>query len=528
MKNAISYGKRGKRFRMLLPVLCLAVLLCACTGGDDEPYETGGGRSSRNGRTKTASTEDTGTTEEDTGTTEENTGSTEADTGNSGETADEELYAPVLGEILGLIRDGEDAAGPFPYTPMGMFERVMYEENRETLLKSIGYAITDISGDGVPELLIGEDTAFELEHGEKTTTVYACYTLKRDEIVCTFEGYARSAYQWMGDGTFYYFGSAGAAHSLCGTARLSKDGTDLVWNDFYFTDLNNAGEIAIFYNTTGDFDTHMSEETDITFEEFQAITEAWENSRKTLAMRPLGECDVALPGGSTSGAGNYDPDFEYYDRLWESVPGLWTGDDGTSFEVFDDYTYEMYDVNGSVLSVGTVDRGAVTVACMIFLNDGGQGGDTLLVGEVEELSDGTLTVWNSINAMNFRDDPSGATYTKRGTGSAKKEPGDVPVAVPGEEFEGNWVNTETWDMLYLYYWRGEFELTLGTTGDYHAGEVIYNGNADQPEYQLVTTDGYHLADFYFRESALYDEYEMVITFHYALNDVTGILYHAKG
>ena len=103
------------------------------------------------------------------------------------------------------------------------------------------------------------------------------------------------------------------------------------------------------------------------------------------------------------------------------------------------------------------------------------------------------------------------------------------VALEPELMEGYWWNKETEDELWLYAFRGEFELVLGTTGDIHTGTIVYNGNPDDAAWQLVDDTGYRLADLYFLEGEyMKDDYRMVITFHYASGDVTAAFYQPKG
>ena len=104
--------------------------------------------------------------------------------------------------------------------------------------------------------------------------------------------------------------------------------------------------------------------------------------------------------------------------------------------------------------------------------------------------------------------------------------GPVYAAPETEEREGVWLNLENGDELWMYAYRGSFEMILGTTGDYNTGEVVYNGNPDQPAWQLVDDTGYLLADLYFLEE-MGGSYQMVLTMHYASGDVTAVLYRQE-
>ena len=105
---------------------------------------------------------------------------------------------------------------------------------REAALQGTGFAIEDITGDGVPELLVGSMP------GSGTPAA-------------VFDGWARNGYYALGGGRFYYHGSGGAAYSAFGTCHLSYDGSRIEWEDFYFSDIkdSSAGTIGYFHNTTG-------------------------------------------------------------------------------------------------------------------------------------------------------------------------------------------------------------------------------------------------------------------------------------
>lgn len=96
---------------------------------------------------------------------------------------------------------------------------------REAALQGTGFAIEDITGDGVPELLVGSMPG----SGE---SVYAVYTIRNGTPAAVLDGWARNGYYALGGGRFYYHGSGGAAYSAFGTCHLSYDGSRIEWEDF--------------------------------------------------------------------------------------------------------------------------------------------------------------------------------------------------------------------------------------------------------------------------------------------------------
>lgn len=198
-------------------------------------------------------------------------------------------YSDVLEEIFGVYHDGYDYSVEYKYFPIGMQERIMYDEGN--FLDDVGFAMTDISGDGIPELLIGEDMGFDKGY----TLIYGCYTRKNGEVIRTFEGWARNSHSWMGDGHFCYQGSDSAWSSLFGEAHISRDGTELVWDDFYFSDMAsddpNDG-IVYFHNKSGFYDKNAPDNELITQEEFVDLMDAYMKKGKNLSMYPLKNLDT--------------------------------------------------------------------------------------------------------------------------------------------------------------------------------------------------------------------------------------------
>ena len=170
----------------------------------------------------------------------------------------EALYEPVLSETLEYIysRDIEHDY-ELEYVPMGIMEMVMYQPT-ETLLDDVRFVIEDISGDGIPELIMGYDS--DPEGLGLQSYVMGLYTLKDDEPKLIMEGFARSNYRWMGNGKFFYYGSGGASYTYIGKCHLSEDGTQEVWDDYYFTEPSDDGMgMDVYHNKTGSDDAGESE-----------------------------------------------------------------------------------------------------------------------------------------------------------------------------------------------------------------------------------------------------------------------------
>lgn len=170
-------------------------------------------------------------------------------------------YDEILEGLYAIIsnpdeEDYEDVPGA-----AGVWEIASYEAGDDAL-NALGYITRDISGDGIPELMVGTTQ----EYG---AWVCAVYTLIDGEPQLVLEGWYRNRYVYAPDGTFYNVGSNGAASSCIGTYKITRDGTKLKCQDLYFTDFDeDFGDIRVYYNTTGSLDPAESKETDMTEEDF--------------------------------------------------------------------------------------------------------------------------------------------------------------------------------------------------------------------------------------------------------------------
>ena len=146
----------------------------------------------------------------------------------------------------------------------------------EDPLETLGYAVEDLSGDGVPELVIG----FLSDH---SILQYAVYTLVDGRPQVVFED-EKGSLGYLGNGSFHYVVSLPTGMGQ-GTVSLSQDGTQILWEDFYFTldDIFGGGTVTIYHNTTGSLDPAESELTDWTMEYFYA----WEPEYEDLPMIPF-------------------------------------------------------------------------------------------------------------------------------------------------------------------------------------------------------------------------------------------------
>ena len=144
----------------------------------------------------------------------------------------------------------------------------------------VGYAVEDLTGDGVPELILGS-----LEDD----TIFAVYTGDQGEPVLMLEGYCRNRCYYVGRGQFFCSGSASALNSILAAYTLSEDGLELVCEDFYFTDesADDRMDVSFFHNTSGVMDPDVSEQLDMDYDGFFAIEDKWMSQVRTIELTPF-------------------------------------------------------------------------------------------------------------------------------------------------------------------------------------------------------------------------------------------------
>lgn len=177
----------------------------------------------------------------------------------SEQTADPDLaYSELVERFRTLVSDpfGQDSDKP---GEMGVLEAA--RATGDNAVYEMGYRIEDLSGDGIPELAVGE----------RNGMTNALYTQVDGKPELVFEGWYRSSYVYMGSGYFYYYGSNSASESGQGVFYLTKNGTGLECESFLFTGLNSDGDLEVYRNETGSWNPAESEKSDMTAEDFWAL-----------------------------------------------------------------------------------------------------------------------------------------------------------------------------------------------------------------------------------------------------------------
>lgn len=236
-------------------------------------------------------------------------------------------YGEVLDRFCALISDPdsdcEDVEGG-----MGVQEaaRVM---GSAAALEGIGYALLDVSGDGIPELLIGEIA--ETDGGVcRGSRICAAYTAVDGAPRFVFEGWYRNSYLYMGDGRFLNEGSGGAMYSMFGTYALSEDGAALNCEDFWFTYEKDETytEMGFYQNNSGMWDKAVSRELDMTAEDFWRLEQKLEEQVRAVELTPF---SVYEPYG------------------WLPVKAQWADETLGAYTAYDAFTADTSDQRARVL-----------------------------------------------------------------------------------------------------------------------------------------------------------------------------------
>jgi len=196
-------------------------------------------------------------------------------------------YEDVLANVYAFIENIDNEIGPAEGFD-GIWEAAIVLGDEA--LNEIGYVLKDITGDNIPELLIG---VFEKADDAYTNNeIYLLYTLREGSPEIVLYGWNRNAYALKDDNSFFYQGSSGAAQSAFGKYHVSKDG-ETVCDDFYFTYPNddNPEKIEIYHNTTGVFYHEGAEKVNMTLDEFWELEEEMSKRTARIKCTPFSELD---------------------------------------------------------------------------------------------------------------------------------------------------------------------------------------------------------------------------------------------
>ena len=331
------------------------------------------------------------------------------------------LYAPVLKETLEVINEGYDYEKEYRFMSDGLMEKVNYED-KQVLLKDIGYLVEDIDSDGVPELLIGYDDQ-DYDTLAVQSYILGVYALDEKEPYSVLYGWARNTYRWLGNGHVLNLGSGGAAVTILADSHFDHNEKSFVCDDFYFSDEKEVGDIGYFHNTSGIFDMDQAEELPITSDQFWKIIEGYERECKLLTWTPIGTYAIADEYNEDGTPVHDDSAMylfaDYYraptDENWKAFIGK-APKDAVLFII----TNPPEELNDLVKAPVTIDKMTDDMVIAVSLAD-----DTKIFLETGEVA------FNDAGSMRWDPDPAGKlykTYLDKGETSCIKI--TLPEGVP--------------------------------------------------------------------------------------------------
>lgn len=155
---------------------------------------------------------------------------------------DNDFYEELIAAAERCIRE-EDYEAPEAY---GFSVIIYIGRNSETL----GYRIEDIDGNGIEELIFGENWG---EH----TVIYDIYTIFEGELVHVLEGWDRNRYYLCENGMIANEGSGGAARS--NYSYFTFDGVELHLAEAVIYDGDKDRENPWFYSVESEYDAEYAE-----------------------------------------------------------------------------------------------------------------------------------------------------------------------------------------------------------------------------------------------------------------------------
>ena len=197
------------QYKLIGAVLALLTVLTACGGSGGKTETTTGAPEKET--TVPVTTQPAVTTQP-----------SEAEETKTGDAtmATERNAAEAYERLITMYHDAlTDQTGVGDLLSEGMSE-LMADCYGEAPLDHIGYAVTDLDGDGTPELVVAAKDAVSDDFYGKL--VFDLYTLDASGTpVQIFSSRARERYYYVGDGCFAYIGADSASESAARTVKLA-------------------------------------------------------------------------------------------------------------------------------------------------------------------------------------------------------------------------------------------------------------------------------------------------------------------
>lgn len=194
------------------------------------------------------------------------------------------IYTPILDDVLELILRGPELH-IVQNGEIGIAEALSSRKPSFSLEK-IGYTLQDLNADEIPELILG---AIDSCDGNTMTgsELYSVYSIQNGAPTLILEGWSRSTWYLLRDGSLLNRGSNGAMYTIFGTYTLMQN--DLHCLDYFFTyeKDDRFEDIGIYHNCSGMWAKEVSEELEISVDAFWRLYEDAENQITPIELTPF-------------------------------------------------------------------------------------------------------------------------------------------------------------------------------------------------------------------------------------------------
>jgi len=175
-------------------------------------------------------------------------------------------YDPIIDEFARLATENPD--------DYDAWEALGFNEPpREAAEGSLGYAVKDINGDGIPELLLLEKGSWGA--GAEGTAMCALYTLQNRKPVLIGQYWSRSRGHLGADGRLFTAGSSSAFTAYLDSYELKPGAGELTHMTEYYMDVGNRGEPCWVMVSNG-------EEEAITEKQFNTLVGLYEKPARLM------------------------------------------------------------------------------------------------------------------------------------------------------------------------------------------------------------------------------------------------------
>ncbi len=196
------------------------------------------------------------------------------------EAAVKAIYDEIIGKYAFGLREGWD---PGEFEDNNLCYLAGYLNSSADPLNRAGYYITDLDGDGMDELIIGELKDKEAQYPK---SLYEVYSARDGSWIRVFSGGERDRYYLSKDGTFYNEGSDSAFHSVLIHYEMAGSYKFLNPIDGVIYDAENGNNWDNWFYSKQDFYNRENEEP-ISEKEYNEYYEKAESSYEDIQFIPF-------------------------------------------------------------------------------------------------------------------------------------------------------------------------------------------------------------------------------------------------